>query len=260
MLRRSGGSSAATTALVVLSALLTIAAGCDAGIVDRPLTPAPTSSASLVQSVVPAAPTAVSEPPADTTLESLWALISDPDLSYHLSGGGLSKNYGKEYERFSMELDIAGDDYAGPINSTFSGKATLVRKDGVMYVRQAGHRNWVARRVPTSSLLQFVPFLDIRQKADLQPDGVQKDGWRTLYRYVSTDRYAPDVAHMMDLSRFSARCDPLRLELLVTDAGVPVRAHFACRVGTNTYSGTSDYKFTHVGDPFSIKPPVKPPQ
>jgi hypothetical protein len=215
-------------------------------------TPAATPSPP-VQTLSPT-PTAT----GDAQLESLWALISDPNLSYHLSGSGVNKNNGVVFERFTLELDISGDDYDGQVNSIgSSGKAHLIRKDGVMYARPAGSL-WAARRV-TNSVIQFVPFLDIHEMGDLQADGVQQSGRQTLYVYVSTSEYRPDVAHMMDLSRFATTCQTMQLQLLITDAAVPVSAHFECRVGSDTYAGTSDYKFTEFGKKFSIKPPIKPP-
>jgi len=184
-------------------------------------------------------------------------LISDPGLSYHLSGRGLSISGGHEFERFTLELDVSADDYAGRINSIGgSGKAQLVRRDGVMRAPLAVISPRSERRIPTDSVIQFTPFLDIRDKDDLQADGSQKSGRQTLNRYVSTSQYRPDVAHMMDLSQFGETCDVLQLELLVTASAVPVSAHFECRVNDGQYSGTSDYKFTDVGKEFSIKPPT----
>ena len=198
-------------------------------------------------------------PTPDSPLESLWALISDPNLSYHLSGTGVNDNFGKVFERFTLELDISGDDYSGVVNSIGgSGKGRLVRKDGVGYVKLAGSSAWVARRV-TNSVLEFVPFLDIHEQADLQADGTQQQGKQTLYRYVSTTQYHPDIAHMMDLSRFATTCSHMQLDLLVTEAALPVSAHFECTVGNDAYSGSSDYEFTDFGKKFSIKAPIKPP-
>jgi hypothetical protein len=198
-------------------------------------------------------------PTPDARLDALWTLISDKSLSYHLSGKGLNTGTAIQ-ERFTMELDISGDDYAGEVNSIgSSGKGQLVRKDDVMYVRSAGTRKWIVRPVLYDSVIQFAPFLDIRAKNNLEFDGVDTSGKQTLYRYTSTNQYQPDVAHMMDLSRFSTRCDTMGLALLVTDAAIPVSAHFQCSIGDKTYLGTSDYRFTEVGESFSIKPPTKPP-
>jgi hypothetical protein len=249
--------------LVCVCLVALVGAGCNSNILEERTTP-PTASATPAQTVAAVTPTgtptAPPTPTPDGRLEALWTLISDPTLSYHLSGAGASTVQGTRVERFTLELDISGDDYAGTVNSIgSSGKARLVRKDGVMYAKPAGSSKWTARRL-TDSVIEFVPFLDISAQQDLQADGVQQKGQRTLYRYVSTGQYRPDVAHMMDLSRFTATCDVLRLELLVTDAAVPVSAHFECHVGNGTYDGTSDYTFTEFGKNFSIKPPVKPPK
>jgi hypothetical protein len=232
---------------------------CNSGNLGSPSTAKPTRSPTSPPPVA-VQPSVNPTPTGDTRLESLWVLISDPGLSYHLSGTGVNKNNGSVFERFTLELDVSGDNYAGRVNSIgSSGKAQLVRHDGVMYARPAGG-SWVARRMPSDSVLQFVPFLDIRARDDLRADGVEPGGGRqTLYRYVSTSQYRPDVAHMMDLSRFSGRCDVLQLELLVTDAAVPVSAHFECQINNDVYSGVSDYKFTAFGKAFSIKAPIKPP-
>jgi len=207
----------------------------------------------------PAAQPTASTTPAATQADkvaALYARISDPALSYHLSGSGVSKA-GRETLPFTLELDITGDDYSGRVNSiNSSGKAQLVRRAGMMYIRPQGSSKWVSRSVPRDSVLQFTPFLDIRTQRDLQADGVKEDGQRTLYRYVSTEWYQPDVAHMMDLSRFPGRCSTLRLELLATEDSVPVSAHFECHIDNDIYSGTADYKFTDVGKSFTIRPPT----
>lgn len=243
------------TALVLVCLVALVGAGCNSNISEE-RTPPPVSTATPTQTAALATPTPTATPTPDSRLVALWALISDPALSYHLSGTGVSKVRGARFERFTLELDISGDDYAGTVNSIgSSGKARLVRKDGVMYAKPAGTSKWTARRL-TDSVVEFVPFLDISAQQDLQADGVQQKAKRTLYKYVSTPQYRPDVAHMMDLSSFSATCDVLQLELLVTDAAVPVSAHFECHVGNGTYDGTSDYTFTEFGKNFSIKAPV----
>jgi len=251
------------TMLVLVCLVAFVAAGCNSNIFEE-RTPLPISTATPTRTFALATPTVTPTPTATATpdgrLEALWTLLSDPTLSYHLSGTGVSKVQGARVERFTLELDISGDDYAGSVNSIGgSGKARLVRKDGIMYVRPAGTSRWTARRF-TDSVIEFVPFLDISAPQDLQADGVKQKGQRTLYSYVSTTQYRPDVAHMMDLSSFPATCNVLRLELLVTDAAVPVSAHFECHVGNGTYDGTSDYTFTEFGKNFSIKPPVHPPK
>jgi hypothetical protein len=234
---------------------------CNSGNLGSPPTTNPARSPTIATSrPVAVQPSVNPTPTRDTRLESLWVLISDPGLSYHLSGTGVNKNNGSVFERFILDLDVSGDNYAGQVNSIgSSGKAQLVRHDGVMYARPA-RGSWVARRVPSDSVLQFVPFLDIRARDDLRADGVEQGGGRqTLYRYVSTSQYRPDIAHMMDLSRFSGRCDVLQLELLVTDTAVPDNAHFECQINNDVYSGVSDYKFTAFGKAFAIKAPIKPP-
>ncbi len=212
-----------------------------------------TSRPVAVQSTVPPTPAAT----ADARLEALWTRISDPAVSYHLSGSGVNKQNGSVFERFTMELDISGDDYRGRVNSIGgSGKSQLVRLDGTMYMRAAG-RPWTSAYVPRDDVLQFTPFLNIDSTADLSADGVVTRGGQQLFRYVSTSSYQPSVAHMMDLSLFTSRCDVLTLALLVTGDAVPVSAHFECQAATAAYSGVSDYEFSQFGKSFAITAPIK---
>jgi hypothetical protein len=84
---------------------------------------------------------------------------------------------------------------------------------------------------------------------------------RTLHRLVATESYKPNIARMLELSRFDTRPDSLEFELVVTDEGVPVSATFRCVVqqggmgGEPGFVGTAEYEFDDFGAAYRIRAP-----
>jgi hypothetical protein len=202
----------------------------------------------------------VTPSPEDEVLASVWRQIDDPTLSYHLSGKGRSKIQGEIVFRFTLELDINGDDWAGKVNSVGgSGKVRMVRKDGVMYSRK-GSARWQARRF-SSPAIRMAPFMGVDSQADLVYDSPVVEDGRILHRLVSTSSYNPSIERMLHLATFRVVPDLVRLELYVTDSGVPIRATFRCEArgpraaGSPEFVGTADYTFSEFGANFSIKAP-----
>lgn len=227
-----------------------------------PGTTAPQSSASVGPTATGnrPSPTPGSSAPGDEVMAKLWALIEDPELSYHLSGTGRSVHLGQEYERFTLELDVTGDDYAGRVNTIGgSGRARLIRKDGVMYFRPANGA-WVGLESSDPTLVQ-VPFMAIDSRPAMAYDAPIEEGGRTVHRVISTSQYHPSITRMLDLAKFETTPDLVRLELYVSAAGVPVRAVFRCEArgvddaGKPNFMGTADYEFSEFGAKYVIKAP-----
>jgi hypothetical protein len=104
--------------------------------------------------------------------------------------------------------------------------------------------------------------MGLEGRRELVYDGALEDGGRTLHRLTTTKFYAPSIERMLDLGGFTLRPDTLRLVLLVTDAGVPVRATFTCIVdgspvdGIPHFAGTAEYEFRAFGEPATIATPA----
>jgi hypothetical protein len=224
--------------------------------------PGPASStlaAGFTPSLAPPSPS-----PTDSVIGPLmaafWNLIEDPRLSYHLAGSGKSVYQGQQLERFTLDLDISGDDYAGRVDTIGgSGKARLVRVNGVVYVRPAGG-NWVSR--PTSDPgLRQAPFMGVATQSAVVYDSQLQQNGKTLYRLVSTATYQPSIARMLDLASFNSPTDLVSLVLTVNANGVPQHASFRCAArgvdatGNPQFVGTADYDFSAFGTNYTISAP-----
>lgn len=193
-------------------------------------------------------------------LDAFWAVARDPELAYHLEGTGGSTAEGFD-SSFELRLDVVGDDYSGTVNTIGgTGLADIIRVDHVVYVRPTGGA-WLALRTDDRTLRQL-PFMGLEGRRELVYDGTLEDGGRTLHRLVTTKFYAPSVERMLDLAGFTLRPDTLSLVLLVSDAGVPVRATFRCTVdgspvdGIPHFEGTAEYEFRAFGVPAAIATPA----
>lgn len=194
-------------------------------------------------------------------LENFWSFVRAKDLAYHLDGTGSSHADGFD-ESFVMSLDIVGDNYVGTIDTIGgSGLADFVRLDGVMFLRVGG-ADWVTRRY-TSSDIQMTPFMGMEGKRELAYDHRIETGSTVQHLLVTTDTYAPNVNRMLDLSAFRLQPTSVSLELIVTDAGVPVSATFSCVVepsvadGIPGFEGSASYAFSRFGEAVDIRAPVK---
>jgi hypothetical protein len=216
-------------------------------------------TASVVPSANLSASPAATVPARVRVVDAFWKLVEAPGPSYHLSGSGRSSAPGFR-SSFTLELDVARDDYAGRVNTIGgSGRARIIRKSGVVYAK-VDSATWHRRRTESAILRQF-PFMGLDGRNDLEYRASFRERGRTLHRLVTTRYYNPSVGRMLDLSAFRAVPSLVRLELVVTDAGRPVRATFRCEafVGPNgkpAFVGKATYRFTEWGRHFTIRRPT----
>ena len=223
------------------------------------VSPSPGVGLPAVPSAGTTASPAANVPARVRVVDAFWKLVEAPGPRYHLSGAGRSTAPGFR-PSFTLELDVARDDYAGRINTIGgSGRARLIRKSGVVYAKVDGS-TWHRRRTDSAVLRQF-PFMGLDGRNDLEYRASFRERGRILHRLVTTRYYNPSVERMLDLSAFRAVPSLVRLELVVTDAGRPVRATFRCEafVGPNgkpAFVGKATYRFTEWGRHFTIRRPT----
>jgi hypothetical protein len=199
-------------------------------------------------------------PDSIRVLEAFWSTIRDPELTYHLEGTGEFR--GDFTTSFELSLDIAGDDFTGTVNTSGgTGFAEIIRLEGVVYARPTG-QEWISRRTSDADLRQD-PFMGLDGRRELVYDAAVAEDGATHHRLVSTSFYAPSVARMLDLGGFrTSRPTTRTLELLVTDAGVPLRATFTLVVegsavdGLAPMAGEAAYTFTNFGMPVVVATPA----
>jgi hypothetical protein len=208
----------------------------------------------------PTAAPATPQSEAARVTHALWVTLQVGTLSYHVEGAGSSSS--KDFaERFSLSLDVVGDDFSGEVTTTpGSGHALFIRHEGVVYAKLDNETLW--HSLATSDrVLRQAPFMGVDDPRALAYDGVVVENGQTLHRFVSTPVYAPSVERMLDLSAFRFPNPTLKLQLFVTDAGVPVRALFTCTVGADpvtgapAFNGSATYTFSKFGQPVTISAP-----
>ena len=260
--------------LVFVGLVVVLIVGAGIGLVNLAL--APSRPAGLIGTATPttglgsSGPSAASPTPTPTADPGLairarfWALVSAPDVSYHLNANGAWTNrYVARHKTirgsFTESLDIVGDTYSGSFAPSGVPRRTIARKGGVAWVRPAGGPR-VARRTQ-DRYYRFSPFLDLRFAAWLDyVKPVTVDG-RHLHLLRSNTFYRPDVARMLGLIAFKVEPDTMVLELYVTDEGVPVSATFTVAVDVaytdmqQIFHGHANFSFARFGQPFKIVVP-----
>ena len=268
--------AAATVALVTIvmagSALVALAvapngAGPSA---NRPSLPPPGAASSGPSAASPS-PTPTPDPGV-AIKAAFWAQVSAPDASYHVSVKGRSVFDGKTYETFSESIDVVGDEYSGTIRRTAPGPllnaiqpsriklATIARKAGVVWLKEAGKHRTSRRSSARSDRMTPFMFLDLVAEVDyVKP--VTING-RHLHLLRTNRYYRPDIARMLDLARFNVVPDAMALDLYVTDDGVPVKATFTVALSGNdqigrrhTFYAQTDFTFSKVGTKLAIRVP-----
>jgi hypothetical protein len=198
---------------------------------------------------------------ASRVLDAFWTLARDPTLAYHLEATGESRGGGID-EPFELSLDVVGDDFTGTVNTIGgSGKADMVRLDGVVYVRQVG-QPWHFL-VTNDPILRQVPFGGLEGRSELAYDAPVQDGTATIHRLLTTATYDPSVGRMLDLAKFALHPDTVKLELFVADDGTPLRAAFTCILkggavaGVAPFAGSASYAYTKFGTVVPIVAPAE---
>jgi hypothetical protein len=190
-----------------------------------------------------------------------WALISDKQASYHMTATGKSTLDKKTLATYKESLDIVADEYSGWIDSNSSPKATIARKDGVVWVKIPGKKR--VGRVTGERYFRLTPFLyfDLPGWIDyVKP--VTANG-RHLHLLRSNKFYRPDIARMLDFQKFLIVPDKMVLDLYVTDNGVPVSATFTADVsfrdttGRHAFHGRTSFTFSKFGSKLVIRVPKR---
>lgn len=249
--------------LVVGFALFAIALG--GGIVGLGLMLAPRADQpGGIRDRIGATPPAPLTPyPETRVLDAFWDAVQDPFPSYHVSGTGTTRTPAFTTS-FTLEYDVAGDDYAGRVTTTgpgATGPASIVRKGGFVFVRPDSGGDWFGRKTDDPVLLQ-TPFMGLGGRSFLRYDTpVTGDAGESWHRLASTDQYRPSIPRMLGISTFPMSPDLVALEIIVTDAGVPVRSAFRVEAGGTDANGepivlgTARYEFTEWGKEFTITAP-----
>jgi hypothetical protein len=205
---------------------------------------------------------------------NFWALVSSPTSSYHMTAHGRSTFDGHTYETFDQSVDVVGDEYSGTISSRGPGpllqaiqpsnirSARIARVAGVIYLLEAGKSLTKYRSSARSDRL--TPFLYIDPIGALDYVGPLTVDGRHLYLLRSNAFYRPDIARLIDTARFDVDPDTMRMDILVTAEGIPVKATFSVVVRGNdqigkqhTFRARTDFAFVKVGAKLTVRIPKR---
>jgi hypothetical protein len=210
----------------------------------------------------PASAALASIDPAKGVVDRFWAVVTDPGLSYHVtSSGRWSGPDGSS--SFTSSLDVAGGGYAGVITAKGRGKpvtSRVIRIDPFTWTR-TGKASWT-RITSNDPKDRSQPFLFLDSPSALAYAGAVARNGQNLHLLRSTDAYQPYVAGLLNLGTFLLSKDVIRLEIYVTDQGVPVEADFLCDGGGMTadgkpvFRGSAQRMFSKFGSKFTIAPPA----
>jgi hypothetical protein len=223
-------------------------------------TPAPGGSGTGISSVASPTPSPTLDP-GKVVAARFWTLISDPKASYHMAASGRSVINKKTFETFKESIDVVGDTYSGWIDSSVSPKAKIARKDGVIWVKVPGKAR--VGRQTSERYFRLTPFLYLEMAAWLDYVKPVTVNGRHLHLLRSNKYYRPDIARMLDFSKFLVVPDKMVLDVYVTDDGVPVSAVFTADVvvghGTNRqdFHGRTAFTFTKFGAKLKITVPKR---
>lgn len=274
-----GSRTPLVVALVAVSAI--IAAG--AGIVflatspgTSSLIPGPAGQATSTPGGTTAPrPTATPTPSADpgaAVLAGFWARVSAPDLSYRLTITGKTTLDRKTFESFTESYAVVGDEYSGTIRSHNRGvlllgiqpsriaSASVARKGGIVYLKEAGKHRTARRSNDRSDRL--TPFMYLQLPGWIDYVGPVSVKGRHLHLLRTNSFYRPDIARLLDLSKFEGIPDSMTLDVLVTTDGIPVSATFTEHLVGNdqfgkshVFNGRADFVFSKVGAELTIAVP-----
>ena len=250
------GGRVALVALIAVAVILVVV-GSGIALLSQPGTrPGPSQAAVRGQPGVTAR-----VPDSIRVLESYWSFVRTKNLAYHMEATA-SSNAESFNRSVVMSLDIVGDNYVGTIDSIGAvGRAMVVRLDGVMYIRLPG-KDWIVSRL-TSPDIQMTPFAGMEGKQELAYDHRIDDGPTVEHLLVTTAKYAPNANRMLGISGLTLLPTTVRLDLIVSDAGVPISATFTFVIersiadGTPGFVGSAVYGFTRFGEAADIQAPVK---
>ena len=223
-------------------------------------TPAGGGSGTGPLSVASPTPTPTPDPGAAVAAK-FWKLVSDPKASYRMTASGKSVINKKTFETFKESIDVVGDTYSGWIDSSISPKSKIARKDGVIWVKIPGKAR--VGRQTSERYYRLTPFLYLEMAAWLDYVKPVTVNGRHLHLLRSNKYYRPDIARMLDFSKFLVVPDKMVLDVYVTDEGVPVSAVFTADVdvgygaGRQIFHGRTSFTFTKFGSKLKITVPKR---
>jgi hypothetical protein len=260
---------------VAVAGLLVFATSSPGGLPGQAAAATPAAGGSGAGESSGASPTPTPTPDPGVAIKGkFWALVSGPNASYHVTGKGRSVFDGKTYETFSESIDVVGDNYAGTLKSHGKGpllaaiqpsrikSARIARKDGVVWLKEAGKRATSRRSSARSDRLTPFLYIDLPGVIDyVKPVSV---AGRRLHLLRTNKYYRPDIARMIDTARFNVEPDRMTLDVYVTDDGVPVKAVFTVYVSGSDQIGKhhvfhaqTDFAFAKFGAKLPIRVPKR---
>lgn len=202
--------------------------------------------------------------PDDLLLAAFWTTVETPGLSFHVESTG-SATAGSEKGSLSTSLDVRSEDFTGTFSTKvkgdpYSGRWFVVRSAGVVYLSRDGKTGW---RSGTANQieLRMSPFLGLVDHRQLRYGSAITEGASTLYRLVSTDLYRPGVGRVLPIVQVAMPTAAFSLEVIVTAAGMPVRATLTAHAPADPATGApaldvrATYAFTRFGEIAPISPP-----
>jgi hypothetical protein len=199
--------------------------------------------------------------PGKLVLAKFWTLVSAPDVSYHMTAKGKSVFDKKTIESYAESIDVVGDTYSGWIDSNVSPKSLIARQKGIVWVKVPGKPR--VGRQTSERYFRLTPFLYLTMAAWVDYVRPVTVNGRRLHLLRSNAFYRPDIARMLDFSKFLVEPDTMVLDVYVTDAGIPVSAEFTADVeihdstGNHVFHGRSDFAFSKVGAKLTIHVPSR---
>ena len=223
----------------------------------------PSSTFHDTSTLAPGIATPAPPTPADPGVavkDKFWALVSDPNCQLPHDRERQVDDQ-REAVRVVQAVDrrrrrrILGLDRQQRV-----AEGKIARKDGVVWVKVPG-RARVGRQT-SERYYRLTPFLYIGLAAWIDYVKPVTVGGRHLHLLRTNSFYRPDIARMLDLGKFRVVPDKMNLDVLVTDAGVPVSAVFTAdvTVGNATqqrFHGKTTFAFSKFGDKLRISVPKR---
>jgi hypothetical protein len=255
---------------VGLVALATAPSRSGPGPNGTPTSPAADRPSSLSPAASPT-PTPTADP-GQAVLARFWTLVSAPEATYQMTVKGRTTLDRKTYETFSDTFVVVGDDYSGTVRSDGPGpllagvqpseirSATVARKDGVVYLKEAGKHRTARRSSDRSD--RWTPFLYLQLPAWIDYLKPVTVNGRHLHLLRTNTFYRPDIARMLQVRRFNGVPDTMTLDVWVTEAGVPVSATFTEHLVAydeagkrHVFDGRTDFVFSRFGAKLAVRVP-----
>jgi hypothetical protein len=193
-------------------------------------------------------------------MAAFWRTLEFGPLSYHEEVTGTTDTDAVQ-ATFRLSLDVLDDEYTGKVFvSAGVGDVLLVRHEGVVYAQVVGETEWHSGSLNFREYRES-PFLGLDDHRELAYGEVFIENGRKLHRLVSTAVYRPAIGRMLRLYVPELPTATVSLELIVSDAGLPIRATFAAqfegdsRTITPPFTGSATYVFSRFEEPVTITAP-----